>query len=128
MTSDKLTELRRLAEAAKANLDQPYYSAKCVECGFELSHRHNYQCSVPENRFKKEANPAAILELLDTLERAVETIKQCKNAVSGQILGNFEYVREIDNSIKRVYMPNGMGKTFDACREFLASLEGGKTE
>lgn len=65
MNKSKLTELRRSAEYELAPYDE-----KCPECDFPKSYRHKYGCEFPY--FKKD--PAAILELLNTLERAVEIV------------------------------------------------------
>lgn len=106
MTTDKLTELRRACEYELAPLD-----TKCPECDFPKSYRHKYGCEFPV--FHED--PAAILDLLDTLEKATEVIRfygDGKNWIAQKDMA-YSYIRQ-DGGKK--------------AKEFLASLEDGKTE
>ena len=73
MNKTKLAELRRSAEYELAPYDE-----KCPECDFPKSYRHRYGCEFPY--FKKD--PAAILELLNTLDKAVGVIKFYANTLN----------------------------------------------
>lgn len=111
MTLEKLTELRRLCEAATQGEwgislqgETDNYVIKTNEHG-DITH---YICEgVMDNDLPYIAacNPAAILDLLNTIDRAVEVIREA--------------------STINKHDPHYSASIGESAREFLASLEGG---
>lgn len=63
-----MTDLKKLRELAEKAI--PVKAGICNECQFDFEgFRHRYGCSIPEDSFADAANPQAIIELLDRLER-----------------------------------------------------------
>lgn len=69
-----MTDVKKLRELAVMAI--PKIPGICNECSFELSYRHWYGCSIPEDAFAEAINPQAIIEILDRLERLENCIKK----------------------------------------------------
>lgn len=71
-----MTDVKKLRELAVMAI--PKIPGICNECSFELSYRHWYGCSIPEDAFAEAINPQAIIEILDRLERYREALRSCE--------------------------------------------------
>lgn len=69
-----MTDLKKLRELAVKAI--PKIPGICNECSFELSYRHWYGCSIPEDAFAEAINPQAIIEILDRLERYEKALEK----------------------------------------------------
>lgn len=70
-----MTDLKKLRELAEKAI--PVKAGICNECQFDFEgFRHRYGCSIPEDSFADAANPQAIIELLDRLERYEKALEK----------------------------------------------------
>lgn len=129
MTREQLSTLRKLAEEATYGPWEWCEHHKMIhgrggckgssQVFFRLNQLGDSQDR--DLQFVCAANPAAILELIGTLEKAVEVINQI-NRITPLSVHDYEYLRIKSN------LPHELDTLGVSAREFLASLEGGDGE